>query len=239
MQLEGQVAIITGAGTGIGEATAKLFAAEGASVVVAGRRRQVLDAVADGIVSAGGRALVVTADVTIEADVERLVEVTLREFGKIDVLVNNAGTNVRAGLPDVSTADWREIVDSSATGAFFCSRAAARHMIPRQSGKIINVASRAGRRASPRRTAYTAAKFAMVGLGEAMAIDLKEHGISVSNVLPGPILTPLRRRSEPNEDPNLLIGPEAVAEAILFLATRPAAVIIPEISIYPRAFISG
>ncbi|MFN8522881.1 MAG: SDR family oxidoreductase [Chloroflexota bacterium] len=237
--LDGQVAVVTGAGTGIGRATAIALAREGADIALAGRTAGTLEDVATAITPLGRRAVAIPTDVTVEEQAHGLIGRAVEHLGRIDILVNNAGTNVRASLTQVKTPDWREILDSSATGAFFCSRAAARHMVEQRSGKIISVASRAGRRASPRRTAYTAAKFAMVGLGEAMALDLKESGITVSNVLPGPILTPLRRRSEPNEDPSLLIGPDAVADVIVFLATRPADVIIPEISVFPRAFIGG
>jgi NAD(P)-dependent dehydrogenase (short-subunit alcohol dehydrogenase family) len=237
MQLDGQAAIITGAGTGIGRATALRLAREGVAVVAAARTAADLDSLAGEIAAAGGRALAVPTDVTVEEQVEALVRRALDAFGRIDILVNNAGVNVRAPIDKITTADWRQILDANLTGTFYCTRAVAPHMMARSYGKIVNVSSRAGRRATPTRASYSAAKFGVVGFGEAVAMDLKEHGVTVSNVLPGPILTPLRRRSVPDEDPNLLIGPEEVAEAIHFLVTRPRDVIIPEIMIYPRAFI--
>ena len=239
MELNGQVAIVTGAGTGIGRATALALAESGCAVTVAARTATDLDSVADEIRAAGGRALAVPTDVTDEEQVGRLVERALAEFGgRIDILVNNAGTNVRAPIHRLKTEDWRTILEVNTTGTFFCTRAVAPTMIEQRSGKIINVSSRAGRRATATRAAYSTAKFGVVGFGEAVQLDLKDHGITVSTVLPGPIATPLRRRSVPNEDPALLIGPETVAEVILFLATRPRDVIIPEVAIYPRAFIS-
>ena len=105
-------------------------------------------------------------------------------------------------------------------------------------GQSINVSSGAGKRGSATRSAYSAAKHAVVGFGDAVQKDLKNSGVSVSVVLPGPIHTPLRRRSVPEEDPNLLISAQEVADVILFLATRGKEVIIPEIAVYPRAFIS-
>jgi len=237
VQLEGQVAIITGAGTGIGRATALRLARDGVAVTAAARTASDLESLVGEIEAAGGRGLAVPTDVIVEEQVEALVARTLATFGRIDILVNNAGVNVRSPIDKITTADWRQILDANLTGTFYCTRAVVAHMIERGSGKIVNVSSRAGRRATPTRASYSAAKFGVVGFGEAVAMDLKEHGISVSNVLPGPILTPLRRRSVPNEDPDLLIGPEEVAEAIYFLVTRPQDVIIPEIMIYPRAFI--
>ena len=167
----------------------------------------------------------------------RLVERTLAEYGQIDILVNNAGTNVRAPIHQIKTEDWRTILDSNATGTFLCTRAVVPYMMERKSGKIINVSSGAGKRGSATRAAYSAAKFGVVGFGQAVQADLKEYGITVSVVLPGPIDTPLRRRNVPGEDPAILIGPETVADVILFLATRPQNVVIPEVAIYPRAFI--
>ena len=237
MQLEGQVAIVTGAGTGIGRSTALLLAKEGAAVVVAARTLADLEAVAGEIEAGGGKALVVQADVSVEEQAEGLIQKTIDTFGRLDILVNNAGTNVRAPIDRVKTADWDLILGSNLTGTFFCTRAAIRHMKARQYGKIINVSSGAGKRGSATRAAYSAAKHGVVGFGDAVQKDLKGFGITVTAVLPGPIHTPLRRRSVPDEDPNLLIGSDEVAEVIVFLATRGKDVIIPEIAIYPRAFI--
>ncbi|MCC6177499.1 MAG: SDR family oxidoreductase [Chloroflexi bacterium] len=237
MQLEGQVAIVTGAGTGIGRATAVTLAREGAAVGLAARTVADLESLKADIEGAGGRALVVPTDVIVEEQAENLAKRTLDAFGRIDILVNNAGVNFRAPIHQITTEQWRQILDANTTGTFFCTRAVVPHMMERRSGKIINVSSRAGKRGTPTRAAYSAAKHGVVGFSDAVAMDLKEYGISVSTVLPGPILTPLRRRSVPNEDPALLIGPEEVADVILFLATRKPNVIIPEISIYPRAFI--
>ena len=237
MQLQGQVAIVTGAGTGIGRATALLLAKEGAAVVLAARTLADLESLAGEIESAGGRALVVQTDVSVEAEAEGLIQKTLDAFGRLDILVNNAGTNVRAPIDKVKTPDWNTILGSNLNGTFFCTRAAVGPMKAQQYGKIVNVSSGAGKRGSATRAAYSAAKHGVVGFGDAVQKDLKGFGISVTTVLPGPILTPLRRRSVPDEDPNLLIGSEEVADVILFLATRGKDVIIPEIAIYPRAFI--
>ena len=238
MQLEGQVAIVTGAGTGIGRSTALLLAREGAAVVVAARTVSDLQSVADEIEAEGGKALVVPTDVSVEEQAEALIKKTLDAFGRVDILVNNAGTNVRASIDKVTTDDWRLILGSNLTGTFFCTRAAMPAMMAQEYGKIINVSSGAGKRGSATRAAYSAAKHARRRVRRCRPEGHEGPGISVSTVLPGPILTPLRRRSVPDEDPNLLIGSEEVAEVILFLATRPKDVIIPEIAIYPRSFIS-
>jgi NAD(P)-dependent dehydrogenase (short-subunit alcohol dehydrogenase family) len=238
VQLEGQVAIVTGAGTGIGRSTALLLAKEGAAVAVAARTAADIEAVAAEIQAEGGRALAVRTDVSVEEQAEALVKQTVEAFGRLDILVNNAGTNVRAPIDKVTTPDWTTILGSNLTGTFFCTRAAIPQMMAQQYGKIINVSSGAGKRGSATRAAYSAAKHGVVGFGDAVAKDMKGHGITVTAVLPGPILTPLRRRNVPDEDPNLLISSDEVAELILFLATRGRDVIIPEVAIYPRAFMS-
>jgi NAD(P)-dependent dehydrogenase (short-subunit alcohol dehydrogenase family) len=237
LQLEGQVAIVTGAGTGIGRSTALLLAKEGAAVVVAARTVADLESVAGEIKAAGGKALAVPTDVSIQEQAEALVKRTIDTFGRLDILVNNAGTNVRASIDKVTTPDWNLILGSNLNGTFFCTRAAIPQMMAQKYGKIINVSSGAGKRGSATRAAYSAAKHGVVGFGDAVAKDMKGFGITVTAVLPGPIHTPLRRRSVPDEDPNLLIGSDEVGEVILFLATRGKDVIIPEIAIYPRAFI--
>jgi len=236
-QLDGQVAVVTGAGTGIGRSTALSLAKEGAAVVVASRTVSDLESLAGEITAAGGRALVVPTDVTVEEQTEALIQKTIDAFGRIDILVNNAGLNVRSPITKIKTADWRQILEANLTGTFFCTRAAVPHMMNQGYGKIINVSSRAGKNGTATRASYSAAKHGVVGFGDALAKDLKSSGIAVTTVLPGPILTPLRRRSVPDEDPKLLIGPEEVADVILFLATRGKDVIIPEVAIYPRAFI--
>lgn len=237
VELDGQVAIITGAGTGIGRAASVALAKAGAAVVAAARTASDVESVVEEIRAAGGRGLAVPTDVTDEEQVTRLIDQTLGKYGRIDILVNNAGTNVRAPIHRLKTEDWRTILEANATGTFFCTRAVAPTMMERRSGKIINVSSRSGKRGTATRAAYSTAKFGVVGFGESVQLDLKDYGVTVSAVLPGPIATPLRRRSVPDEDLNILIGPDTVADVILFLATRPPDVIIPEIAIYPRAFI--
>lgn len=237
MQLEGQVAIVTGAGTGIGRSTALLLAKEGAAIVAAARTTADLESLVQEIEAAGGKALAVTTDVSIEEQAEALIQKTLDAHGRVDILINNAGTNVRSPIDKVKTPDWNTILGSNLNGTFFCTRAAVAPMKAQGYGKIINVSSGAGKRGSATRAAYSAAKHGVVGFGDAVAKDLKDTGIAVTVVLPGPIHTPLRRRSVPDEDPNLLIGSDEVAEVILFLVTRGKDVIIPEVAIYPRAFI--
>ncbi len=238
-ELDGQVAMVTGAGKGIGRATALALARAGCAVALAARTATDLDTLAEEIRSEGGKAIAVPTDVTKEGEVERLVRRTLAELGPVDILVNDAGTNTRKPIWEVTTEDWRTIIDTNATGTFFCTRAVLPTMMERRSGKIINVASMAAKHGSPTRSAYSAAKFGVLGFGEAIQRELYQFGITISTVFPGPVATPLRRRNNPDEDPTTLVQPEEIAEAILFLATRSANVVIPELAIYPRSYIGG
>jgi 3-oxoacyl-[acyl-carrier protein] reductase len=235
--LEGQVAVVTGAGKGIGRATALCLARAGAAVVGAARTTADLDSLVAEVQALGQPALAVPTDVRERVQAERLIRVAADELGQIDILVNNAGTNFRAPIDRVTNEQWEEILGANLDGTFYCTRAVAPLMMARRSGKIINVSSLSGVRGTSTRTAYTAAKHGVVGFAKALALDLKDYGVTVSTVLPGPIATDLRARSVPDEDPGTLISPYQVAEVILFLATRPPEVIIPEVAIYPRVTI--
>ena len=235
MELAGQVAVVTGAGRGLGRAIALRLAQAGATVVVAARTAADLDALVADIERAGGHALAVVADVSDEAQAERLIATAAAAYAnQIDLLVNNAGWTFRGAITEIDTENWLKALGANLFSTFFCTRAVAPLMIARGQGKIVNISSIGGRRGGARGAAYSAAKFAVMGLGEATARDLKDHGITVSAVLPGPTATPARARNAPDQDPRTELQPDEVAEVVLFLATRPPNVIIPEITVIPR-----
>lgn len=193
MRLKDKVAIITGGGKGIGKAVALLFAKEGASVVVAGRTTSALQATCEEIRSSGGVALPVQTDVTIEEQVIRMVDETIKQFGRVDILVNNSGV---AGpivkLQDMELSKWNETLAIDLTGAMLASREVLKYMIPRRSGAIVNIVSEGGRAGDgksgfPLRSAYCAAKMGLIGMTETLAIEVGEHNIRVNAVSPGPV----------------------------------------------------
>ena len=188
-ELDGQVAIVTGAGRGIGRATALRLAREGASVTVADIDEANANQVMEEIESDGGTARACTVDVTDKADTERMVSETVDRFGRLDILVNNAGIAVIASLMDTDETAWDSLMNVNAKGVLLCSQAAARQMIAQgDGGRIINNASGAGKVAPGRTTplgAYAASKHAVVALTKQFGLELSSHGILVNCVCPG------------------------------------------------------
>jgi NAD(P)-dependent dehydrogenase (short-subunit alcohol dehydrogenase family) len=184
-----RVAIVTGGGTGIGAATAMLFARLGADVVIAGRRAEVLDRAAAEIVAATGRRCVgIPTDVCDEAQVAAMVQGALDQFGRIDILVNNAGATVLKPLADVTTDIWRGSFALNVDSAYYCTRETGRHMRERGTGTIVNVSSMAGVNGVKNGVPYSAAKSALQMMTRVLAMEWGPHGIRVNCVAPGLIL---------------------------------------------------
>ncbi len=200
-KLNGKIAIVTGAGQGIGKAIALCFAREGADVVVNDLNASTLEATAAGIVALGRKTLAVKGDVSKKEEVDRLVTSAVKAFKRIDILVNNAGITRHAPFLEMSEQDWNVVLDLDLTGVFLCSQAAARHMVKQKSGKIINLASVAGLGATEDIMAnYSTAKTGVVGLTKVTARALGPYGINVNAIAPGTILTDIgRTRRTPEE----------------------------------------
>jgi len=185
MRLEGKSAIITGAGRGIGRATALMFAREGADVLVPDLDPATSEQVAQEIRTLGRKGVAMQMDVTRMADIRRMVETALAAFGKIDILVNNAGiTLVRYPL-ELSEADWDRTLNLNLKAVFFCSQAVAREMVKRKAGVILNAASISGRAGKPMLVDYCASKFGVIGITQGLAMALAKHGIRVNALAPG------------------------------------------------------
>jgi meso-butanediol dehydrogenase / (S,S)-butanediol dehydrogenase / diacetyl reductase len=185
VRLAGKIAIITGAGRGIGKATALMFAREGSDVFVPDLDLAGSEATAREILAMGRKSVAMQVDVTRMADIQRMVETAVREFGKIDILVNNAGiTQVREPL-QLTEADWDRTLNLNLKAVFFCSQAVAREMIKRKSGVILNAASISGRSGKPMLVDYCASKFGVIGITQGLAMALAKHGIRVNAVAPG------------------------------------------------------
>ena len=192
--LTGKVAIVTGGSQGIGLAIAQRLAAEGALVVIAARRAEAAQQAADGIIAQGGTATALVADVRSSSDIDALVEAVVRQYGPIDIVVNNAGGSTRRAAPeDFPEAEIDAILETNLKGAYLLSVAAARTMIPRQQGVIINIASIAGVAPVGLEAMYCASKAGMIGMTQALARDWGHHGIRVHAVAPGYVESAMNR----------------------------------------------
>jgi NAD(P)-dependent dehydrogenase (short-subunit alcohol dehydrogenase family) len=187
--LDGKVALVAGGGTGVGRATALLFAAEGARVAVFGRRPEPLGEVVEVIAGAGGQALAVSGDIAVEADAERLVAAARAEWGGVDLLVNSAAVRVRAPLTDISAAEFAEVLRINLLGAFVLTKAVVPAMRARGGGSIVHIGSVLGIVAAPDFSPYVASKGGLHQLARAAAVELVSEEIRVNVVAPGTIDT--------------------------------------------------
>ncbi|HEX7169742.1 MAG TPA: SDR family oxidoreductase [Rubrobacter sp.] len=213
-----KVALITGASQGLGRALALAFAEKGARVVVNARSDESVRPVAGEVEGAGAEVLAVAADVSREAEVERLVRETVERFGRIDVLVNNAGLlGPRVGVEDYPEDEWRRVIDANLTGPYLVSKAAIPHLS--EGGSIINVVSGVSVEGRAQWGAYSVSKFGVEGLTQILASELAERGIRVNAVDPGGMRTDMRAAAYPEEDPQTRITPEENTAVFLYLAS--------------------
>ncbi len=227
-----QVALVTGASRGIGKATALALAATGMKVVVNyAQSSGAADAVVAEIVDQGGEAIAVRANVADSEEVDQLIKTTLEKFGRIDVLVNNAGITRDTLLLRMKLEDWQAVIDLNLTGVFLCTKAVSKLMLKQKSGRIINITSVAGMMGNPGQANYSAAKAGVIGFTKTVAKELASRGVTVNAVAPGFIATDMTEKldAEPILQfiPLARYGqPEEVAGTIRFLATDPAAAYI-------------
>jgi len=240
--LKDRVALVTGASSGIGEATAFALAAAGARVAVAARRRDRLEAVANKIRADGGEALVVEADFGVEAEAQRAVHETEKAFGRLDILVNNAGVMYLEPVIEADLARWRRMVEINVLGLIAATQAALPGMRARGDGHIVNIASTAGRIATPTAAAYAATKFGVVGFSEALRKEIYRDRIRVSVIEPGVVETELREHIGHDATQKAIndwassmrqLQSDDVARAIVFCVTQPPHVCINEILMRP------
>jgi NAD(P)-dependent dehydrogenase (short-subunit alcohol dehydrogenase family) len=233
-RLHGKVAVVTGGNAGIGEATARVFAREGASVVITGRRQGELDRVVNDVVAERGKAFAVVGSVTDEAHVQDAVYRTVQQFGRIDILVNNAGVgDFGKRLHEIDDATWAQVLDVNLTGVFRMTRAVLPQMLKQGKGAIVNISSIASLIGIPTLPAYAASKGALDALTRALAVDYAKEDIRCNVVNPGLINTPMAAplMSNPEQLDAILSHypirragkPEEVAHMILYLASDEAA----------------
>lgn len=224
--LEGQVALVTGGGRGIGQSIALRLAREGADIAIIDLEREGAESTAGEISALGRRAVVKVADVSDHLAMKSVVGDVVSELGRLDILINNAGVEKRTPFLEITPEDWRRQVEVNLSGTFFCTQAAAIHMAERHYGRVVNLSSVAGLIGPIDLAAYGASKAGVIGLTRAAALDLADYGITVNAIAPGPIETPMVdgitegwKRAKRAELP--LRRPEEIAPTAVLLAADP------------------
>jgi NADP-dependent 3-hydroxy acid dehydrogenase YdfG len=246
-RLDGTVALVTGASSGIGEATALALAAEGAAIALVARRTDRLEALREQITAGGGRASVITADVTEETQARDAVAAAAAEFGRLDTVINNAGLMLLGPIVDADTSEWQRMVQLNVLGLMYVAHASVPHLLkaaedsPRRVADLVNISSVAGRTVRKGSGVYNATKHAVGAFSEALRLEVTAQHLRVSLVEPGATDTELRSHNRPEiqEGMNQRMGgmdrlqAEDISDAIGYIVTRPRHVAINEILIRP------
>ncbi len=230
--LQGQVAVVTGAGTGIGAAIAASLAELGAFTLLCGRTSAPLAATAAAIANAGGQAQVAACDVTDLSSVAAVAARVQGDYGRVDILVNNAGVgSFRAPLHQMPPDEWEQVLNTNLRGVYYCIRSFAGMMIEARRGHIVNISSLAGKNALPNGAAYAASKWGLNGLSYSVAEELRGHNIRVSVVCPGSVHTDLSPHE--GKDPQKMLQPNDVAHVVAMLVTQQAQSFVSEVLLRP------
>lgn len=239
--IEGKVVVITGASSGLGEATARVLSKLGASVVLGARRADRLKSLVEELTKNGGKALAVTTDVTQSDQVKKLVDEAVQKFGRIDVIINNAGLMPQSLLERLRVDEWDRMIDVNIKGVLYGIAAALPYMTKQKSGQIINVSSVAGHKIRPGATVYAATKHAVRALSEGLRQEVKPYNIRTTIISPGAVETEL---PDSVKDPeaserirkfyqDIAISPDAFAQAVVYAMSQPEDVDVNEILFRP------
>ena len=229
--LEERVAIVTGAGRGIGRSIALTLAGAGARVALAARSEGELEEVQAEIAVACGQAAVIPTDMGSEADVVRLVRETVERFGRLDIVVNNAGTGTFGPLEQMTVEQWDRMMDVNARGPFILCREALAHLRRRERAFIVNISSVTGLKGYPGQAGYGASKHALMGMTKTLARELQGENIRVHAICPGSVDTELIGHARPDLDRSILMQPQEIADIVLFLVTRRGKAVIDEVDV--------
>ncbi|MBL4746614.1 MAG: 3-ketoacyl-ACP reductase [Flavobacteriaceae bacterium] len=231
--LKGKKALITGAGKGIGKALALAFAKEGIDVALLSRTTSDLEKVAKEVRASGVKAMVVAADVSDEKSVNEAATKVLEEFGTIDILINNAGIGRFGNFMDLSSSDWTEVININLMGTYFVTRAFLPSMIAQKVGDIINISSTAGLKGNAMTSAYSASKFAVIGLTESLMAEVRKHNIRVNVLVPSTVATDMALDLNLTDgNPEKVMQPEDIATLLVSQLKLPRRVMVVNSSIW-------
>jgi NAD(P)-dependent dehydrogenase (short-subunit alcohol dehydrogenase family) len=232
-ELRGQVALVTGGGSGLGAAICRCLGSAGAMVFVADINAEAAERTACAVREAGGQAECAALDVRDACAAEQIVRETAERHGRLDVLVNNAGTDVTLPVDELSLEDWDRVLNVNLRGPFLLSRAVLPRMRAAGGGSIVNIVSTAAKRAWPNASVYHASKWGLLGLSHALHAEARPYGVKVTAVIAGGMRTPFLLDRFPEIDPQTLQDPANVAATVRFVLSQPAETVIPEIMVLP------
>jgi NADP-dependent 3-hydroxy acid dehydrogenase YdfG len=231
--LHRRIALVTGAGRGVGKAISVSLAKAGCRVVLAARTRDQVEAVQNEILSQGGDALAIPTDLTMDEDIQRLVEESQAKWGAVDILINNAGWGKRAPVVGALLSDWDQTFRLNLRAPMVLAKALLPNMIAKREGAVINIGSVSGKTGEANGAAYSASKFGLIGFTQSLYEEVREHSIKVAVILPGFVDTPL---IPPNRqlDRSKMIQADDIAQTVLFVLTSPATCCPVEITVRPQ-----
>lgn len=230
---EGKVALVTGGGQGLGQAICRTLCSKGVTVVLADIRMDLAEKTAAELESAGNKGMPVQLDVSDEHQVQETISKIVGEYGRLDVLINNAGTDKTLSIEELSIQDWDRVLSVNLRGPFLTSRAVLPVMRQQGSGHIINIVSTAAKRAWANASAYHASKWGLLGFSHALHVEARPHNIKVTALIAGGMRTPFLLDRFPDINVETLQDPKNVAEVIAFLLTMPDETVIPELMVIP------
>jgi NAD(P)-dependent dehydrogenase (short-subunit alcohol dehydrogenase family) len=231
-ELEGKVALVTGGGRGLGEAICRRLASEGVTVVPTDIRKDLAARVAEEI-NGGGRAFPLQADISDESQAREAVSETVRRFGRLDFLINNAAVDATLPIDELPVGEWDRILAVNLRGPFLMSKFAVDCMRRQGSGHIVSIVSTAAKRTWANASAYHASKWGLLGFTHALHSELRGYGIKTTAVVAGGMRTPFLLDRFPDIDPEVLQDPCNVAETVLFVLRQPAETVVPEVMVIP------
>lgn len=231
--LDGKVAIVTGGARSLGAATCHCLASAGLNVVVADLRHELATELAQEIESASGSAMALNLDVTSPASAAALLDQVLDRYGRIDVLINNAGIDVTESVEDLTHDQWQQVINVNLNGPFYMAKAVFPTMRENGGGHIINIVSTAAKRAWANASAYHASKWGLLGFSQALHVEGRPHNIKVTSLIAGGMRTPFLLERFPDIDQATLQDPANVAETIRYLLTQPPGTVISEMMVLP------